>query len=447
MKVNRAAIVGAFVVGGLLLFAVGLFLIGNRRMLFERSFEIYAAFSNISGLQNGAIVRVAGMDAGEVEQIEVPSGPQGQFRVRLRVRDDLRPLIRLDSVATIQNDGLVGNKFVQVQAGTEASPRVPDQGTIQSREPFDIADALVKLNDTIDLVTGIIKDVKVGLDEALRAVSQTATDAQALMGDIGTEVRQIMGSTQRITEDVRVITSNIRQGRGSIGKLVTDDALYEKAKSIAADAEKTMATLRDAAEQARGAVADFRGDGGPMKGMAADFQQTLAVARDAMQDLAENTEALKRNFFFRGFFNDRGYFDLDDVSVQDYRAGALETGERRVLRIWVKSGVVFEIAANGDERLSEDGRARLDSAMAAFVQYPRTSPFVVEGYARATTADARFLMSRNRARLVRDYIVGKYGLDPKFVATMAMGSEAAGSPDGDDWDGVALALFVTSSAP
>jgi phospholipid/cholesterol/gamma-HCH transport system substrate-binding protein len=446
MKGNRTAIVGAFVVGGVLLFAIGLFLIGNRRMLFEQSFEVYAAFSNISGLQNGAIVRVAGMDAGEVTEIEVPASPQGQFRVKLRVRSDLRPLMRLDSVATIQNDGLVGNKFVQVQAGTEASPQVPDKGTIQSREPFDIADALAKLNDTIDLVTGIIKDVKVGLDEALGAVSQTATDAQALMGDIGTEVRQIMGSTQKITDDLRVITSNVREGRGSVGKLLTDDALYDKARNIAAEAEKTMATLREAAEQARGAVADLRGENGPMSGVVGDLQQTLATARDAMQDLAENTEALKRNFFFRGFFNQRGYFDLDDVSVQDYRSGALETGDRRVLRIWVKTEVLFETAANGDQRLSDSGRARLDSAMAAFVRYPKTSPFVVEGYARAPTGDARFLMSRQRARLVRDYLVEKFGLDPRYVATMAMGNEADDSPDGDEWDGVALALFVTSSA-
>jgi phospholipid/cholesterol/gamma-HCH transport system substrate-binding protein len=193
-------------------------------------------------------------------------------------------------------------------------------------------------------------------------------------------------------------------------------------------------------------VADLRGENGPMSGVVGDLQQTLATARDAMQDLAENTEALKRNFFFRGFFNQRGYFDLDDVSVQDYRSGALETGDRRVLRIWVKTEVLFETAANGDQRLSDSGRARLDSAMAAFVRYPKTSPFVVEGYARAPTGDARFLMSRQRARLVRDYLVEKFGLDPRYVATMAMGNEADDSPDGDEWDGVALALFVTSSA-
>ena len=101
-----------------------------------------------------------------------------------------------------------------------------------------------------------------------------------------------------------------------------------------------------------------------------------------MADLAENTEALKRNFFFRGFFNNRGYFDLDDVSVQEYRQGALETKDRRVLRIWVRRDRALRTgrrtARNGSPT---DGKARLDSAMAEFVKYPRTSPLVVEGYA------------------------------------------------------------------
>src|SRR5688572_18745544 len=104
---NRSAIVGAFVIGGLLLFAVGLFLIGDRRMLFTDTFEVYAEFSQIGGLQNGAIVRVAGLDAGEVETIHVPGAPSAKFRVKFRIREDLHPLLRLDSVATIQNDGLV----------------------------------------------------------------------------------------------------------------------------------------------------------------------------------------------------------------------------------------------------------------------------------------------------------------------------------------------------
>jgi phospholipid/cholesterol/gamma-HCH transport system substrate-binding protein len=164
-----------------------------------------------------------------------------------------------------------------------------------------------------------------------------------------------------------------------------------------------------------------------------------------MHNLAENTEALKRNFFFRGFFNRRGYFNLQDVTVQDYRAGALEDGDRVALRIWAAATVLFEKDSEGRERLTDGGRARLDSAMAEFVKYPRTTPFVVEGYAEEPTGDERFLLSRSRAELVRDYIVGKYGLDPHYVTTMPMGSQAVDSPAGTRWDGVALAMFVSRS--
>lgn len=445
MARNRLIAVGAFVVFGLLLFAVGLFLIGNRRMLFNDSFEAYAEFSNISGLQNGAIVRVGGMDAGEVKEIRVPPSPSGKFRVLLRIREDLHPLIRVDSVATIQTDGLVGNKFIQVDAGTDQAQLVPPKGTMQSKEPFDLAAMMERMSATVDMVTKTITEVKAGVEEALSAVSATAKEAQSLMTDVGKDAREIMASTQRVTKDLNVIIAGVRDGKGAVGKLLSDDALYTSAKKIAADAEKAVANVREASEQAKGVVADFRGDNGPMKGITGSLQQTLASAKDAMADLAENTEALKRNFLFRGFFNKRGYFDLDEISVQQYRQGALESRDRHVLRIWVAAAVLFETDARGEERLTDGGRARLDSAMSEFVRYPRNSPFVVEGYAHEVTNDQRFLLSRRRAQLVRDYVVGKFGLDAKVVATMPMGEEAPGSPSGDRWDGVGLALFPATS--
>lgn len=446
MAGNRLVAVGAFVVCGVLLFAVGLFFIGSRRMLWSDTFEAYAEFTNIAGLESGAKVRVGGMAAGEVDLIHVPVGPAGKFRLQMRVREDLHPLLRVDSVASIQNDGLVGNKFVQIEAGTEQAAALPDKGTMQSREPFDLADMLQKMNDTIDLITATITDVRSGIDQARTAVAVTATRAKSMMREIGKDVRAIMASTHKVTEDLRIVVAGVRSGRGTVGRLVTDDALYVSAKSIAADAQKTVATLRQAAEEAKGAVIDFRGETGPMKGVVGSLQQTVASAKDAMADLAENTEALKRSFFFRGFFNKRGYFDLQDVSVQQYREGALETKDRRVLRIWAGAAVLFEKDANGAERLTDGGRARLDSAMATLVKYPRASPFVVEGYAQEVTGDRRYLLSRARAQLVRDYIVGKFGLDPTTVAIMPMGAEAVGSPSGDRWDGVALALFVSRSA-
>jgi phospholipid/cholesterol/gamma-HCH transport system substrate-binding protein len=447
MARNRLVYVGAFVIGGVLLFALGLFFIGSRRMLFDRTFGAYAEFANIGGLQNGAPVRVAGMGAGEVDEIHVPSSPSGRFRVRMRLREDLHPLIRVDSVATIQTDGLVGNKYVQVDAGTDKSPMVQSGGTMQSREPFDLAAMLDRMNKTIDLVTSTIIEVKGGLDDALNSFVETAQVAQDLMVDAGKDARLIMASGKKAATDMNVIIAGLREGRGSVGKLLTDDAFYERVKNIAAEAEKTVVNLREASVQAKGAVADIRGDKGPLKGIAGDLQQTLASAKDAMADLAENTEALKRGFLFRGFFNRRGYFDLKDVSVQQYRQGALETRDTHVLRIWIGTPVLFERDAAGHEGLSEAGKVRLDSAMSQFLKYPKNSPLVVEGYARSpATRDERFLLSRTRASLVRDYLVGKFRLDTNYVGMMPMGSEAVDSPTGGEWDGVALAMFVSQAA-
>jgi phospholipid/cholesterol/gamma-HCH transport system substrate-binding protein len=442
MERYRVAAVGAFVLGGLLLFAVGLFFIGDRRMLFRDTMQVYAEFSQIAALDSGAKVRVAGMDAGEVEEIRVPAGPSGKFRVRMRVRKDLRPLIRVDSVASIQNDGLVGNKFVQIQTGTEAAPLVEEQGIIQSREPFDVADLMKSMSDTLATVNAMLIDVKGRLDEALVAVSATAKDAQELMREMGGDVRTILASANKVTGDLAAIVASVRQGHGTLGKLVTDDSLFASVKAIAADAEKAMATVREASLDARKAIADLRGENGPVKGLTADAQQTLQAARDAMTDLAEATEALKHSFLFRGFFNRRGFFDLDDVSVEQYRQGALASGDRRPLRIWIGAPVLIERDASGRERLSAGGMARLDSAMSQFVRYPATSPFVIEGYAQEATGDQRYLISRMRSQLVRDYLVAKFRLNVNHVATMPMGSAAEGSPAGDRWDGIALTMFV-----
>jgi phospholipid/cholesterol/gamma-HCH transport system substrate-binding protein len=445
MPRTRAIAVGAFVIAGLLLFSVGLFLIGDRRMLFSDRFDVRAQFSRIAGLQIGAKVRVAGMDAGEVKEIHVPHGPTSKFLVVMAVRSDLHPVVRTDSVASIQNDGLVGNKFVQIEAGTESAPQVADEGTIAGAEPFDIADLMQKMSDAIDAVNATIAEVQTQVDDALTAVTDTAQTTNQLVSDAGQDIRAITESGRRMTSNLNGIVADLRAGRGTVGKLLTDDALYAQAKQIAEQTQKAVANLREASDQAKQAIADFRGNG-PMKGLTGDLTQTLTHARDAMADLAENTEALKHNFLFRGFFNRRGYFDLDDVTPQQYRAGALEKAGRVPLRIWLNENVLFTRDENGREGSTDEGRRRLDSAMSAFLKYPPTSVLVVEGYATGATDGERYRLSRQRAQLVREYVVSRFGADPKNVGIMPMGSDAPNSPGGGSWEGVALTLFVPKDA-
>ena len=71
---------------------------------------------------------------------------------------------------------------------------------------------------------------------------------------------------------------------------------------------------------------------------------------------------------------------------------------------------------------------------------------VVEGFAQAPTRGEEFVRSRVQASLVLDYLIGKFLLTPQTTGVMPLGRESAGSPNGEKWDGVALAVFEDSAA-
>ena len=108
---------------------------------------------------------------------------------------------------------------------------------------------------------------------------------------------------------------------------------------------------------------------------------------------------------------------------------------------------MFTRDAEGLEQLTEAGRRRLDSSMADLMRYPRDSALVVEGYAQIAEGGAVHLVSAERAALVRDYLLSRFRRRATLTGVMAMGSQAPGSPSGDErWSGVALALFVDAAA-
>ena len=161
--------------------------------------------------------------------------------------------------------------------------------------------------------------------------------------------------------------------------------------------------------------------------------------------MAEDTEALKHNFLLRGFFNRRGYFDLDAISPAQYRSGVLENGKRKAMRIWLAAPVLFEEGPGG-EVLSAEGRSRVDSAMTTYLRHVPSNPIVVEGYAMDGTLGERYRLSRQRAGIVREYLMGRYGLMPQNTGYIALGSDVEGSPAGKKWDGVSLTLFLDTAA-
>ena len=437
---------GAFVLIGVVLFTVALFMIGERRMLFEERFPLYAEFATLGQLEMGATVRVAGLDAGEVTEIAIPASPSAKFRVKMEVRRDLRQLIRTDSIATTQTEGLVGAIFVNIAVGSEQAPQIAEGGTIQSKEPFLLADLMQQMSDTVLLVSATVETLSVDVEKAVQQVALTAEDAHTLLEELRPDILAMAKNGSRISADAQEIVTALNEGQGTIGKLLKDDALYQQVRTIANDAQTVVANVRDVSNEARRAISDFRSPDGPAQGLFGDMRATVIQAREATADLADNMEAMKHNFLLRGFFNRRGYFDLDDISPAQYRSGVLENGKRKAMRIWLDAKVLFEAGPEGTEMLSEGGRARLDSAMATYLEYVPANPIVVEGYATAGTVGEQFRQGRIRAGMVREYLMGRYELLAQNTGYISLGSDAEGSPNDTAWDGVSVTLFLDREA-
>jgi phospholipid/cholesterol/gamma-HCH transport system substrate-binding protein len=440
----RLAGVGVFVLAGLLLFAIALFMIGERQLAFARKFVIYTEFTTITGLQPGAIVRVSGAPAGSVTDIEPPADPDGKFRVRLELTEDLHQLVRTDSVAAIQTEGLVGGSFLAVTAGTRNAPRAAENSTIPSREPFSLADLFQQMSDTIGKVNATADTLATGIVSTLASVDATVDNANTLINEVSDDVKALASSSARVTADAAQIAEGIRKGEGTIGRLLKDDELYQRAATIARSAEAIAADTQNAVHQARQALDSLQSKDGQVAGVTSNLKQTLDEARTAMAGLSDNMEALKHNFLFRGFFNRRGYFNLSDISPDEYRKGALtKDGDRRASRVWLRDDVIFEpAAASVPEQLTEEGTARIDASLAPHLPRLVDAIMVVEGYSNQGSRAEQYVVSRTRAALVRDYVIERFHLDPDTIGVMPLGADAPGSPQGSTWSGVALAVFV-----
>jgi phospholipid/cholesterol/gamma-HCH transport system substrate-binding protein len=453
MGPTRQAGVGLFVVGGILLFGFALFLIGDRKRLFEESFVVVAEFEKLAGLQDGALVRVAGLGAGEVQSISYPQSPAAKFRVEMRVTEELHPLVRTDSVATIQTEGLVGDQLVDIGEGSESAPRAADGGTIESREPFEIADLLAKANEVSDTLSETVASVRDRLGGAIEKVESAAGRADAILVDAGDDVTEMTRASREITRDVESLVADVRAGKGTLGKLLNDEELHGEIREVAGnlrdateEARATTENIRGLAEEARGAVADFRSQEGGSGGLLADLTRTLASASEAASDLAESTESMKRSFLFRGLFRERGYFDLDAITPKEYVDGVLSKRHRQ-RRFAIAAPDLVEVAASGGEKLSERGKARIHAAMTEVLRYRPDSPLVVEGYAGSGPLDERHLVARRRASLTRDYIVNEFLRSPSYTGFISLESEARrelaedDDRDATEFDGVVLALY------
>jgi phospholipid/cholesterol/gamma-HCH transport system substrate-binding protein len=212
---TRAARLGAFIIATLAILAAGIFIIGSKQYLFTPTYRLKAQFSTVVGLDPGAEVRVGGVHTGSVRGIQLPNKPNDKITVLMDLQRSTHNIIKQDSVAAIETEGLLGNEYVSISFGSAQSLNVKDNDTISSQPPLVIADLMKKADGILD------------------------TSQQAL------------SNVTVVTGNLSSISGKINQGQGTIGALVNDKKVYTQL-------DETTAGLRDTVNHAQAGVTAFQ---------------------------------------------------------------------------------------------------------------------------------------------------------------------------------------------
>ena len=184
---------GAFIFGTLAVLAIGVFLIGDKEFLFSSTYPLQSSFKNVAGLSRGADVRVGGIHKGTVKEIRLPAKPDEGVTIVMKMERSTRAVLKKDSVASIQTEGLVGDKYVELSYGGGTAAPVEPGDTLASVPPVDLGDVVKKA------------------DAALEAA------------------RGSLGEFQSIGE-------KINSGQGTMGALINDKKVYQEMTAATAQA-------------------------------------------------------------------------------------------------------------------------------------------------------------------------------------------------------------------
>lgn len=467
---TRVWAVGIFLVAGIVLFTVVLFLIGNEHEAFGSHYDVYADFANISGIGNGAQVSVAGFPAGKLSNIGVPKDPSGRFHLKLELNENMKPLVRQDSVVTIQSQGFIGAEFLEIKKGSPDSPQAAPGSTLPSKEPVELSALIAKASGMMDQVQGTIKDVHGKVDTALDSVTKTVNNTDSLITGVTGNIEQIAANGNRITGTVDQIVNGIQQGKGPVGMLLKgQDAEKQiratlgnvqqatanlnsatakvngmmtevQASDVIQKADATIENVRDLSKQLNDTMTQALGQDRIGQTGAANIRHMLSNMDQMTANMAADTESLKHEFFFRGFFKKRGFYTLQDLSPNDYR-GDSKLAKEIHTRKWLTASELFEVGKDGKDRLSAEGMRVLDEVAPPFIENLPKDGMIIEGYSRATERSKQYLQGRERAILVRNYLEQHFHADHTHLGIVSLADAPPFDAGLSTWDGICLAVL------
>jgi phospholipid/cholesterol/gamma-HCH transport system substrate-binding protein len=243
--------VGIFVVVGILLLILLTMKIEKFQIGKEIGYLINIYFDSAAGLDKSAAVRVAGVHVGHVEKVTLE---QGKARVTFRLPPDI--VIYKDSKAYLKSEGFLGERYVEITQGTPGAPRVEPNGVIeQGAPPVDVEQVLSKvsgLGDDIKEVVAPVKDLVKSMDpKKVEGMIANLDKFSSQLEGIAKDSKETIQKAKDAFASMEDIGDKVKRGEGTLGKLISDDSVYQ-------DVKKTVETAKEASESAKSAVESLK---------------------------------------------------------------------------------------------------------------------------------------------------------------------------------------------
>jgi phospholipid/cholesterol/gamma-HCH transport system substrate-binding protein len=309
-ETKRDLRVGALTLAALAVLAVAILTIGQRQQIFVRHTRYQTSFANVTGLQTGAAVRLSGVDVGFVESIELPTDPdQVRIRVRFSVDADYTERIREDSEVSIKTIGLLGDKYLEIRAGSPQGPRILEGGQVRGRDPAEVEEFVASGEDLIENL--------ISISASLKVILHRIEAGEGLLGELTRtpeEGEPFSVVAQSTVLELRAILQKVNAGEGLLGRMISDPALADQVAATAHSLQTTGATIARDLERTDSAYAVLFRD----PEAAALLRETISAVRDASEAMAAAFEELSTGQgTLPRLMQDKEYADtfLDDLQA------------------------------------------------------------------------------------------------------------------------------------
>lgn len=309
----KALLTGIFVIAGIAILLALVFIIGGKDNTFEKTFTVNAVFDDVGGLAKGSNVWYSGVKIGIVKKV---SFVEHGVLVNFSIEEDVQKKIRTDTRVKLGSDGLIGNKIVVLYGGTAAAPEVQQGNTLQVDNGIGTEEMMATLQSNNKNLLDITNDLKV--------VSKNLADGKGTIGKllndpaISNSLQTAIASLNRAGSNVDLLTANLGEfskklnSKGYfINDLATDTSIVVSLRKTAAQLNEVSNTAGSVMNNLNTATNRFNNSSGPLgvllndEDAAANMQLTLANLQAGSKKLDENMEALQHNIFLRGFFKKR----------------------------------------------------------------------------------------------------------------------------------------------